>query len=696
MHSESVGTVDFPTLGDLLDAWTERHCRVPAGFDRGKPFHKYDWQFWVTANHYRIREDAKWIPERPLLNQAFTYRRTLMVGPQKALALDTPIATPSGWTTMGAVQVGDHVFDERGEPTRVLSKSQVWNSDTYRVTFSDGASLVACKDHEWWVERRTPSSTYVPDRVRTEDLVGNLTDKHGARRFRVPNACPLSLPDADLPIDPYTLGAWLGDGNSDDGRLTGIDREVFQRIEMAGYEVRQMKVAKRVAVVGLMQQLRALGVLKNKHIPALYLRGSEKQRWELLQGLMDTDGYACKKGKCEFSTTLPALRDGILELLRSLGVKPLCIAGQATLYGRVTGPKWRVTFAARSDMPIFGLERKQSRLKRHGRAHAQFGHRRIVSVDLVKTVPTQCLTVEAESHVFLAGSEMIPTCNSGKGPDAATVTAAEAVGPTVFGGWAKRGEGYDCRRDGGCPCGWYYDYEPKDPKGIRHPSPLIQLTATSQEQVDNVYRPLVAMIHLGPLKHVLKPRENFIRIIGNSDDPDMDRIDAVTSSALSRLGNPISFALQDETGTYTKANKMRNVAETQRRGAAGMGGRTMEHTNAWDPSEESVAQTTWESQTDDVFKFYRVPPTKLRFMDKRERRKLFEFVYEGSEHITIDSIEAECAELMEKDPAQAERFFGNRVVQGHGSWLPDGLWESAWAGKRAEALLTASPLLLTR
>src|SRR5690349_18136952 len=82
-HSDSVGVVDFPTLGDLIDAWTEQHCRVPDGFSRGKPFKKYDWQFWVTANHYRVREDAEWVPERPLLNQAFTYRRTLVVGPQK-------------------------------------------------------------------------------------------------------------------------------------------------------------------------------------------------------------------------------------------------------------------------------------------------------------------------------------------------------------------------------------------------------------------------------------------------------------------------------------------------------------------------------------------------------------------------------------------------------------------------------------
>jgi len=264
----------------------------------------------------------------------------------------------------------------------------------------------------------------------------------------------------------------------------------------------------------------------------------------------------------------------------------------------------------------------------------------------------------------------------GKGPDAATDVAFQAVGPSQFGGWARAGDAYDCA-DHGCSCGWGWDYDPGEPMGVRHPSPLIQLTATSQDQVDNVWRPLVAMIHLGPLKHLLKPRESFIRIAGDSDDPDMDRIDAVTSSALSRLGNPISYAHQDESGLYTKTNKMRNVAETQRRGAAGMGGRTMEHTNPWDPSENSVAQTTFESQAPDIFKFYREPPKNLSFRDKRERRKILAHVYAGSDHVNLDSIDAEAAELMVTDPAQAERFFGNRLVQGHGAWLPDGLWESA-------------------
>lgn len=717
MISTEVGTVDFATLGHLGDAWTTAHCRVPDGFARGKPYVKADWQFWVHANRYRIREDATYVDpsvvaamleaiaggsneadqitneDLPSLNQAFTYRRTMTVGPQKALALDTPIATPSGWTTMGEIQVGDEVFDEQGVPTRVLSKSPVWESDTYRVEFSDGATLVACKDHQWWVERRTPSGTYVEDRVRTEDLAGNLVDSHGARRFRVSNAMPLDLPAAALPVDPYTLGAWLGDGHSDDGRITGIDDGVFDRIEAAGFEVRRGAIAKRRQVIGLAKLLRVAGVLRNKHIPAVYLRSSAAQRWALLQGLMDTDGYAdARQGKCEFTTTLPALRDGVLELLATLGVKPLCFAGEAKLNGRITGPKWRISFAARADMPVFGLTRKQDRLKPAGVGHAQYRHRRIVAVERTETVPTQCLTVAAESHVFLAGREMIPTCNTGKGPNSATEVAYEAAGPSVFAGFAEGGEIYRCE-DNGCPCGWTYPYRPGMPMGMRHPSPLIQITATNEDQTDNIFRPLRSMIRLGPLKKLLAVREGFVRVLGMSGDDDLDRIDAVTASATGRLGNPISDAEQDEAGLYTKSNKLLSVASTQNRGAAGMGGRTHITTNAWDPTQNSYAQQQYESGADDLFVFYRNPDLEPSLLDKDQRpisfhtianrRRIFQYVYEGSWWVNIDSIEAEARELMKTDPAQAERFFGNRLVQGGGAWLPDGWWSSAWAGHDA-------------
>ncbi|MFD3929544.1 hypothetical protein [Streptomyces sp. NPDC058614] len=264
-------------------------------------------------------------------------------------------------------------------------------------------------------------------------------------------------------------------------------------------------------------------------------------------------------------------------------------------------------------------------------------------------------------------SQVVAPQKTGKGPWSATIVLAEAAGPVVFDGWAKGGERYRCS-DHGCGCGWWYEYEPGEPTGVPWPTPLIQLTATSEDQVDNVYRPLRSMVKRGPLAELMQTGEEFTRV---GDD---GRIDVVTSSALSRLGNPIIFAMQDETGLYTAANKLRRVAETQRRGAAGMGGRSMETTNGWDPSEGSVAQTTSEAKARDIFRYHPQAPKSLSYKDKRQRRRIHAVVYAGSSHVDLDAIEAEAAEIMEKDEAQAERFFGNRCVAGSASWLDGAKW----------------------
>lgn len=288
---------------------------------------------------------------------------------------------------------------------------------------------------------------------------------------------------------------------------------------------------------------------------------------------------------------------------------------------------------------------------------------------------------------FYRRSLVIAPQKIGKGPWTACRVALAAVGPSEFDGWAAEGDVYRCD-DNGCGCGWVYEYLPGEPKGRRHPSPLVQVLATSEDQVDNIWRPLVSMIHLGPLRELLLPRESFIRVVGASGDKNMDRIDRVTASALSRLGQPISAGFFDESGLYTKANGLRKVAETMRRGAAGMGGRTFETTNAFDPAEDSYAQTTLESPSEDIFKFWRDPDKALRhgdgtplsFRAQRDRRRILEYVYRGAEHINLDSIDAEARELAETDPAQAERFFGNRLVRGAGTWLEPGQWDEAYAG----------------
>lgn len=263
----------------------------------------------------------------------------------------------------------------------------------------------------------------------------------------------------------------------------------------------------------------------------------------------------------------------------------------------------------------------------------------------------------------------------GKGPLSAAHICVEGVGPALFAGWAGKDDGYACA-DHGCGCGWEYPYEPGEPMGMPWPTPLIQVTALSEEQTDNIYGALRPMIDLGPLSDLI-PRtgEEFIRLPGGG------RIDTVTSSAQSRLGQRVTFVPQDECGLWTVTNKMVKVADTQYRGLAGMGGRASLTTNAWDPAEASVAQMQFESQANDIYRQFRQPPANLSYRNKAERRKIHRIVYgealkDRGGHVDLDSIEAEAADLLERDPGQAERFFGNRIVYGAGGYLDGDRWDA--------------------
>ena len=249
---------------------------------------------------------------------------------------------------------------------------------------------------------------------------------------------------------------------------------------------------------------------------------------------------------------------------------------------------------------------------------------------------------------------------TGKSPWAASIVTFESVGPCIFAGWAVGGEVYRCE-DLGCGCGFVFHYEPGDAMGIPRPMSKIQLLATAEDQTANIFDPLQEMIRRGPLSEQMKVREDFIRTPNGGD------ISPITSAPNSKLGNPIHFAVGDESGLYV--GRMAKVWQTMRRGLAGMSGRAMEVTNPWDPMENSIAQQTYLSSSKDIFRFYRRPPANLSFKNKAERRKILQHVYHGSPWVDLDAIEAEAAELMVSDPTQAERFFGNMLVQGLGSYL---------------------------
>jgi hypothetical protein len=287
----------------------------------------------------------------------------------------------------------------------------------------------------------------------------------------------------------------------------------------------------------------------------------------------------------------------------------------------------------------------------------------------------------------------------GKNPLIAAQVCVEGVGPALFAGWADSGDGWACE-DHGCGCGWEYEYEPGEPMGMRWPTPLIQITAFSEESTENTYDALRPMIEEGPLSGIIRRTgEEFIRLPGGG------RIDTVTSSARARLGQRVTFTPQDEVGIWTAQNKMLPVAQTQWRGLAGMGGRASMTTNAWDPAEQSVGQVEYESADTDILRLFEQPPKNLSYENKRDRRKIHRIVYpsdtwrENGGHVDLDGIDAEAASIVLKDVAQAARFYGNMLMPGAGravdpkEWAnlarpygPDGTWddgqppEGTWIG----------------
>lgn len=350
-------------------------------------------------------------------------------GNGKALALDTPIPTPSGWTTMGALRAGDEVLDDNGRPCLVLVAHPVSEDrECFEVVFDDGETIVASAEHLWRTEHRRPKPGGVTLKT-TAEIAGTLRNANGkyqSANHSVSLCGAFDLPDANLSIHPYVLGAWLGDGDSDCARMTCAfsDIGVMEEIAASGQPyTAQSKHGDTTGRFGLnsgrgvrgdtmQERLRALDLIGNKHIPSGYLRGSKAQRLNLLQGLMDTDGSIATSGQCEFTATNKNLADGVLELVLSLGIKATMICGDATLNGRWVSKKYRVMFAAPWGVSVFRLERKRDRqAKAHGRRRLS-GDRRIVSCERVPSVPVRCITVSSSSSMFLCGRAMVPTHNS--------------------------------------------------------------------------------------------------------------------------------------------------------------------------------------------------------------------------------------------------------------------------------------------
>lgn len=341
--------------------------------------------------------------------------RTAVAAPRghgKACSLDTVLPTPTGYTTMRDVQAGDLLLGTSGKPVRVLAKHPVLTGrDCYRVTTSDGYSVVVDGEHLWTIH---PRDVREPQTLTTRELLGV---QRGRRRL--PLTAPLDLPGAALPVDPYTLGVFLSEGSRNHGLLT-LNRDdadhVEQRIRDAGQTTRRTPSGEKpgsvgVRVEGLTTRLRALDVLDERSIPVPYLRGARAARQALLEAIVDCDGYVSPAGQVEITTTASrAYAHDLAELVHTLGMRCQVYTGRATIDGRDVGPKWRVTWTPYQ--PVCSLPRKVARQRTDGPQRARQYARLIDRIEPVESEPVQCITVDAPDHLYLVGRGMVPTHNT--------------------------------------------------------------------------------------------------------------------------------------------------------------------------------------------------------------------------------------------------------------------------------------------
>ncbi len=315
----------------------------------------------------------------------------------KALALSTTLPTPSGWTTMAEVKVGDWLLGADGKPTKVVAATDAMEGrPCYEVEFDDGTVIVADARHQWLVRPGdAPAEVLTTEQIAARACRGRVS-------FAVPACRPLDLPEAELPVPPYSLGVWLAIPNATVPAVAIAEPEIAMRAGAEG--------------TASLSDIRLPGAPDDKQVPMPYLRASEAQRRALLAGILDVAGTVLSSGTIRLELAAARLAQDVRDLILGLGYRCPAPAPTAPCVLR---------FAA--DDQVFLLSRKQMRhkeLSRHDPGQTSWLH--IADVRRVSSRPVRCVQVDSPDRLYLAGPGMIPTHNSTLALDLARAASVKA------------------------------------------------------------------------------------------------------------------------------------------------------------------------------------------------------------------------------------------------------------------------------
>lgn len=379
----------------------------------------------------------------------------LIMGPTsfgKVQAFDSQIVTPDGFKNMGDIRVGDKVIGRDGKPHNVIGVFPHKNWQFYRVTFSDGVSCECGKEHLWavnsfyqrsgkkyvpGVSKNAKDKIYKPDHSFKVLSLGEIMDKGLFREsdkrhnFKVPMPEAVHFNEIPVALDPYLLGAFIGDGHFKSGVLT-VGNEDIINVEglLSGHthnttlHTRKEGCSTYSLRFGneLVKRLKeiygcdcSIYHSENKYIPHDYLYNSLDKRIALFNGLMDTDGTCQKNGCCCYNTKSKQLAEDIRILVLSLGGFAKIREKKASYFSHKLNEKvdcgiqYEVTITlCDPSIPIFRLKRKQDRV--HYRTLRK-GERFIHSIEPSRVCDGQCIKVDAEDELYLT-DDFIVTHNT--------------------------------------------------------------------------------------------------------------------------------------------------------------------------------------------------------------------------------------------------------------------------------------------
>lgn len=363
-------------------------------------------------------------PDKPIGNFLFTGP----TGTGKAQPLHSKIKTPTGWTTMGDISVGDIVSTPDGKTAAVMALFPQGNRDVYEITFTDGRKARSCKEHLWDVYNKHWSKKWKT--ISLEEIIRLKAETRGDYYIQLLNDTPDM--DVSLRVNPYLLGALLGDGHLD--RLvmfSSADEILVEKlnsivdgdgtfVKTSGYDYifrpadkspkQGAKNEFRSKLKSALYDMNLIGTRSDtKFIPNEYMMSSKDQKLQLLQGLLDTDGFVDKGGSISFTTVSKVMAEQVSELIKSIGgiSKISSKIPTYTYKDEKKSGKMAYTVSIRYSSPreLVTLDRKLANIK-HNHQYADL-KLKISKVEKVSNEPVQCIMIDHPDHLYITDDYVV-------------------------------------------------------------------------------------------------------------------------------------------------------------------------------------------------------------------------------------------------------------------------------------------------